>query len=264
MFISAPALIQQINLLEKDLGFTLLKRSNKGIALTSVGEIYYRGCKKILEDYSAMVSQCRKNSLLDETALRLGAYSSVLLASLRSFSKKYPSSAFRYTNLNNSQMPAVLKQLADDEYDMIFGEKLPEQYIPEGISFQPLRSSPVVCMVKHNHPLLNGSTIGFEELAVWNVYSLSSVCGLTPYIKEIRKKIPLRECNDDLNEITQICEEGGVLLLEEKYAHEEFSMPTIPLRIHLPVYEGVYYAVSNSSPAVSQMLEYLLSAFADN
>ena len=46
LFISRTALIQQINLLEKELGFQLFNRHNKGVCLTPSGEYFYQEAKK--------------------------------------------------------------------------------------------------------------------------------------------------------------------------------------------------------------------------
>ena len=40
-FISVPAMVQQIDRLEEDLGFRLLLRSNQGVRLTDQGKIFY-------------------------------------------------------------------------------------------------------------------------------------------------------------------------------------------------------------------------------
>ncbi len=46
LFVSRTALIQQINLLEKDLGFQLFDRHNKGVSLTPAGKYFYQEAKK--------------------------------------------------------------------------------------------------------------------------------------------------------------------------------------------------------------------------
>ena len=62
-YISAPALVQQINLMERELGFTVFYRSRRGIKLTSAGEKFYSVVKEILESYEYAVKTCREIQL---------------------------------------------------------------------------------------------------------------------------------------------------------------------------------------------------------
>ena len=48
MYISAPAIIQQINLLEASCGFKLFARSNHGVKLTPAGRSLYEDAKTII------------------------------------------------------------------------------------------------------------------------------------------------------------------------------------------------------------------------
>ena len=48
MFISSPALIQQINLLESRCGFKLFNRTNHGVKLTPAGKSLYEDAKTII------------------------------------------------------------------------------------------------------------------------------------------------------------------------------------------------------------------------
>lgn len=56
-FISTAALVQQINLMEKELGFLVFERSKKGIKLTPAGEEFYNSTKHILECYDKAVKR---------------------------------------------------------------------------------------------------------------------------------------------------------------------------------------------------------------
>lgn len=49
LYISSPALIKQINLLEDNLGFSLFERNHRGIKLTAAGESLYRDAKYIIK-----------------------------------------------------------------------------------------------------------------------------------------------------------------------------------------------------------------------
>ena len=48
MYISSPAIIQQINLLERHCGFKLFNRSNRGVKLTPAGQSLYEDAKTLI------------------------------------------------------------------------------------------------------------------------------------------------------------------------------------------------------------------------
>ncbi|URL82286.1 LysR family transcriptional regulator [Limosilactobacillus fermentum] len=48
LFISTPAVVQQISLFEEHCGVTLFKRSNRGVQLTPTGQALYEDGKKII------------------------------------------------------------------------------------------------------------------------------------------------------------------------------------------------------------------------
>lgn len=59
LFISHTALIQQMNSLEKALGFSLFIRSPRGIALTESGRIFYTEFQKLAGQADDVIVKCR-------------------------------------------------------------------------------------------------------------------------------------------------------------------------------------------------------------
>lgn len=51
LFISQPPMSRQLALLEKEIGAELLVRTNRGVELTSAGEIFYAKCAVFLMPY---------------------------------------------------------------------------------------------------------------------------------------------------------------------------------------------------------------------
>ena len=57
-FISVPAMVQQIDRLEEDLGFRLLLRSNQGVRLTDQGKIFYDAVLEMQKIYKGDQYRC--------------------------------------------------------------------------------------------------------------------------------------------------------------------------------------------------------------
>lgn len=72
LFISAPAVIKQINALEKNIKVTLFNRTHSGVELTPAGESFYQDAQKLVAAYQQSVS--RAQDLAEEKqTVRIGA-----------------------------------------------------------------------------------------------------------------------------------------------------------------------------------------------
>ena len=60
LFISSPALQQQINRLESEIGFKLFERGAAGIRLTPAGETFLDGVIKLRSDTESLLARCRE------------------------------------------------------------------------------------------------------------------------------------------------------------------------------------------------------------
>ena len=61
LYISAPAVIKQINSLEGSLGLQLFERTHRGLSLTAAGESLYRDaklCDKVLQRVDSESREC--------------------------------------------------------------------------------------------------------------------------------------------------------------------------------------------------------------
>lgn len=94
MYISAPAIIQQINLLEASCGFKLFIRSNHGVRLTPAGRSLYEDAKTIVKLSQDALTRARQLAEVSETTVRIGTsllYKCRLLPTLwTQISEKYP------------------------------------------------------------------------------------------------------------------------------------------------------------------------------
>lgn len=59
MFITAPAVIKQINLLEDGLGVKLFTRTHRGLLLTEAGKSMYGDTKRIIQDCNEAVVRAK-------------------------------------------------------------------------------------------------------------------------------------------------------------------------------------------------------------
>ena len=72
LFISAPAVIKQVNLLENQLGVRLFSRSHRGLELTNGGQSLYKDAQYMMRYSSDAVERAKQAQQKKGHILRLG------------------------------------------------------------------------------------------------------------------------------------------------------------------------------------------------
>lgn len=112
-FISQPAVSQQIQALERELGFKLLERKNRTFTLTPAGEYFYQKSLILTADYERMCSEAAKIAKGDQTSLRIGylrCYTGgEFHRALESFSEKHPDVDVSLVSGNHEELYAMLR-----------------------------------------------------------------------------------------------------------------------------------------------------------
>ena len=72
LYISPPAVIKQINLLESSLGLTLFERTHRGLILTKAGQSLYQDAKYIIQYCKDSVTRAKNAMQESENIIRIG------------------------------------------------------------------------------------------------------------------------------------------------------------------------------------------------
>ena len=108
LFISPAALIQQINLLERDLGFPLFNRTNHGVTLTENGVHFLTSAKKIISLYEEARYYGLNNDKNQHYHIRIALPEEGLptrfLCAFRKFRQEYPQSEIMFPS---SRFPPI-------------------------------------------------------------------------------------------------------------------------------------------------------------
>lgn len=72
LYISAPAVIKQINALESELDLTLFIRTHRGLVLTEAGESFYKDAKYLLQYFKGSVARAKEAAQSGENLIRIG------------------------------------------------------------------------------------------------------------------------------------------------------------------------------------------------
>ena len=159
LFLTQPAISDQVRKLEEEYDVLLFNRHKKQVTLTAQGE-------RLLEITHRMFdNEQQASDLLSESrALRAGTLRIIadaahhLLHVLAAFRAKYPGVQ---VSLRAGNTETVIAGLYAYEADMgVLGE------IPESSDFQILKlnSSPIIAFVAHNHPLASAKRLSLADI----------------------------------------------------------------------------------------------------
>jgi len=114
LYISQPAVSQNIKNLENEIGFALFIRTNKGVKMTNEAREIYNYCKSIFKQLDLLNQTLQDLSSLEAGILNIGASDTIckyfLVDILKKFEETYPKIRYRVTNCTTNESLQLLKQ----------------------------------------------------------------------------------------------------------------------------------------------------------
>ncbi len=171
LYVSQPALSQQIKQLEDTLGTTLFDRSGRSVKLTDAGEVYARYARKALQDLEEGRRALHDVQNLSRGALRVAitpTFTTYLIGPLiQAFHTRYPNVTLSVQEMSQEQME---RQLLDDAFDL--GIAFSEVQSAD-IATQTLLVETLALVVNNNHPLAQYQAIDLQTLSAQSLVLLS-------------------------------------------------------------------------------------------
>lgn len=172
LYVSQPALSQQIKQLEETLGTPLFDRSGRNVELTDAGEVYALYAQRALQDLEEGKRAIHDVQNLSRGALRIAitpTFTTYLIGPLiKEFHNRYPNVTLNVQEMSQEQME---QQLLDDEFDL-------------GIAFEDVRSAELevqillietlALVMNKDHPLAKQQAIDLQVLSEQSLVLLSS------------------------------------------------------------------------------------------
>lgn len=188
-FITATAVIKQINLLETALGVALFDRTHRGLTLTKAGKSLYRDSKYIIQYCRDSVVRAKNAMQQDEQIIRIGTSpmtpAQVLLALWPKIHEHYPNMKFQLVPFENTPENAkeILANLGQniDIVAGIFDETLLDLRKCKGFE---LMRNPICCAVSINHPLAEKDKLKVTDLYGENLMLIHR--GWSHYVDKLR------------------------------------------------------------------------------
>ena len=258
MYISAPAIIQQINLLETSCGFKLFTRSNHGVSLTPAGRSLYEDAKTIIRLSQDALNKARRLAESSETTVRIGTsllYKCRLLPDLWTrVSEKHPELKIEILPMTEYQNRGEVFSALGVQYDLFEGIYGSAGW--DGLCrFLELDRTPICCAVAKNHRLAGMKKLTMQDLN--GEYLVMPIAGVSNEIDAFRKNItenyPTVQIVDSpyygVDTFT-LCEVNGYILITQPvYTDIHNNLVTIPLETAYTLPYGLMYANTQTTAA---------------
>ncbi len=169
LYISPPAVIKQINLLEDNLNLQLFVRTHRGLILTEAGKSLYQDAKYIIQYCKDSVTRA-KNAMQDSAdVIRIGTSpmtpAQVLVDLWPKLQKYCPNTKFQLVPFDNTPENAreILANLGQniDVVAGVFDETMLKLRQCEGLE---ISREPICCTVSVHHRLAQKETLSVQDL----------------------------------------------------------------------------------------------------
>ncbi len=253
-YISPQAIIQQVDLLEKEVGVRLLIRSHHGVTLTEEGKQFYRGMLRISSDIRALLEQIRHTNA---RRLRIGVFdmSQMMAAICERFSAIHPEIAQEYVMVPPEDWMDALKLLHTGQLDVFEHAEVPQLY-EDGLDFIPLKRDRFVCVMHTTHPLARKDDIVPEDLARLRIgiHDISCVPALQALLQARAPGSELISGNRGPLSAFDICKNGGVFLTSKSFCEKYRPLRTLPFQCDLYWTYGIAFR-QNPGPLVTRFID---------
>ena len=258
LYISQPAISKSINKLEEDLGVSLFYRANKGVTLTSDGEIllkYVKDSRKLLLACERMLSS---NNSLDSGSIVIGAQSHIvrnyLLEKINNFRKLFPNVMFRIVDLSTLEL---IEGLEKHELDFVVDAS------PINTPYNNLRIQPIykldTCFIKskENNKVYNKITDLEDECIVMPISRSSLRKNLFKSLENVIDIKPQLEYGTEELIIESVKRNMGIgyVVKGETLKIDKNTIDIIDLNIPLPTVEiNLVYIDSYLTPLACEFI----------
>lgn len=263
MYISSPAILQQINLLEEKCGFKLFERSNHGVKLTPAGKSLYDDSKTLINFSNNILNKAKLLAESSETTVRIGTallYKCRLLPDIwLQINDLYPELKIEILPMTDHQSRQSVFSVLGNKYDVwegIYGSISWK----DKCNFLKLIDTPICCALSPKHPLVKYEKITLSDLK--NETLVMPIEGVSKELDQFRKE--LIELYPHINiidssyygvDVFTLCEVNQyVLITQEIYKDIHTNLIIKKLETNYTLPYGLIYALEPTI-ATQKMIE---------
>jgi len=268
LHISQPAISQQIQFLEEELGVKLFHRTTRKVSLTDEGKLLYHYAIQICNLFADAEKNLSEFSGVVRGNLTIGASQTIgeyfLPKFIGSFKELYPQVNITIDIFNTQH---IIKAVHDQTLDL----GLVEGHVDtEGLNVNPFLDDELLVIVNPNHPLASQKFVTFDQLSLFPFVLREKGSGTRQVMEDA-----LTKAGWDLENLSVIMELGsteavksaveanlGISILSERTVQKELQFKTIKaLRIEGLKIMRKFYVITSakkySTLAMEQFLNFI-------
>lgn len=267
LYISAPAIIKQVGLLEDRIGVKLFRRTHQGASLTEAGKSLYGDAKRIIQDSNEAVIRTRNAMQSGDNVVRIGTSpmtpGQYILKLWPTVQELCPGVKFQLIPFENTPQNArdILRNLGRD-IDIVagaFDQNFLETRQCAGLE---LLQAPIRCAVSIYHPLAEKASLTPRDLYGQDFMLIQR--GWNQYLDDLRDdlwqnhpEIHVADFDFFSLEVFNRCENSSAVLMTiDPWAGIHPLLKVLPMEWEHKMPFGLLH-----SPEPSQAVARLLEAF---
>ena len=251
LYLSPPAVMKQINTLERQLELTLFDRSSRGIRLTAAGQVIYRHARVLTDYCSQAMEEARRQAGAAEKVFCIGTS---LLNPCKPFmdlwqrvGREFPGYRLHIVPFEDDHRGILAEiEALGEKYDFLVAACDSALWLSR-CHFQRLGSYPICCAVNRDHRLAGREELTVEDLAGETV--LLGRAGDAAAVDAARRELEERgdvQLEDlpqfyDMEVFNRCAWAQGVLLTLSCWKDVHPGLVTLPVRWEHAVPYGLLY-----------------------
>ena len=254
LFISATAVMKQINSLEKHLNLKLIERTPRGILLTPAGDVIYRDAKFLFDYSKRSIENARQAMNVRDTTFCVGTS---MLNPAKPFMDLWYRVNKEFANYKLHLVPfeddheGILSEIAQlgEKFDFLLGVCDSKLWLDK-CNMLPLGRYRKMCAVSREHPLAQKKQLEISDLYGETLMMVKQ--GDSQVNDRIREDLtrnhPAIQIEDtphfyDISVFNRCAETGNVLLILECWKDVHPALVTIPVNWDYSSPYGLLYAL---------------------
>lgn len=266
LFISQPALSEQIFKLEVELGNKLFNRSRNGTSLTQFGKEFLTEADELVNKYNSFEAKMKNYSNQLIGTIHIGLYWAFGYTSipekLFSFLKERPEIDAEYIIDGSTSLE---EKLLNKSLDVAFTTGYETDFEKKRIINIFIEDSPLVALVNSSHPFSMYNHIHFKDLSnqsILNISAKSNIYGkFSEYLKKYAHNVKIVGESSQMDAAYQIAKNNlGISFVSEEVA-KTLKDPMVKRVSLSPVVLRNIYLVYHEDNKNNQIIKELIKTF---
>ncbi|WP_101910205.1 LysR family transcriptional regulator [Marasmitruncus massiliensis] len=268
LFITQPALSQQISRLELELGVELFNRTTRFVHLTQAGAAFVDNARAVVVAWDQLEKTTKYYKEIGTVRIIVGLLPTLgrtnLVECISEFTTKYPNVNI---DLVTSYSYDLLVKLNNHKIDVGIINILPfPTPNTDGCDIFPLEENPIMVIMNRKHPLADRQRVTLEDIRTQPVVALGNNASVRVCMDYVFKKYHIQPhivCECDIETLADLVSANmGISFLTARVAKNQCNVCALPLYPPVATYTSVVTKKGiNKKPVIVKIKEHILSSF---